>query len=120
MAIQVLTVLFWLLVSHAVCDYPLQGDFLAKAKNHCAPLPGVPWWIALAAHSLIHAGGVALVTNSVTLGIGEFLCHFWIDVCKSQGWFGLKIDQALHVACKVGWVLAMWGASSLAIGVVVR
>lgn len=33
-----------LLAGHALCDYPLQGDFLAKAKNRAAPLPGVPWY----------------------------------------------------------------------------
>ena len=36
-------ILFWLMVGHALADYPLQGDFLAKAKNRTAPIPGVPW-----------------------------------------------------------------------------
>ncbi len=33
-------ILFWLFVAHAVCDYPLQGDFLAKAKNQMAVVRG--------------------------------------------------------------------------------
>ena len=51
-----------LLAAHALCDYPLQGDFLAKAKNPAQPIPGVPWWCAMAAHCAIHAGAVLLVT----------------------------------------------------------
>lgn len=47
-------ILFWLLVAHALCDYPLQGDFLARGKNrHAWPsvLDGVAVWPhALTAH----------------------------------------------------------------------
>ncbi len=66
--------LFFLLCGvHAACDYPLQGDFLAKAKNHTAPLPGVPWFIGgLMPHALIHGIGVMLATGSTALGVYEF------------------------------------------------
>ena len=101
---QIAVMLFWMLVSHAVADYPLQGDFLAKAKNHAAPIPGVPWWIALAAHSLIHAGAVMLITGSLLLAVAEFWCHMFIDHAKCRGLFGFTADQALHVACKLAWV----------------
>jgi hypothetical protein len=33
-----------LVAAHALCDYPLQGDFLARAKNRAAPIAGVPWY----------------------------------------------------------------------------
>ena len=36
-------ILGFLLAAHALADYPLQGDFLSKAKNRFAPLIGVPW-----------------------------------------------------------------------------
>jgi hypothetical protein len=36
-----------LLVDHALADYPLQVDFLARAKNHAAPIPGISWYQAL-------------------------------------------------------------------------
>ena len=111
-----LTLLFWLLVGHAVADYPLQGDFLARAKNHRAPVVAAngqafPWWIALAAHALIQGGAVALVTGSVLLGVAETVVHFAIDYATSEGRTGGYVgDQALHVACKVLWVaLALWG-----------
>lgn len=101
--------LFLLLVGHALADYPLQGDFLAKAKNRTAPITGVPWWQALAAHAAIHAGFVAVITGSVALGLAEFVAHFVIDDAKCRGRLSFNADQALHVACKVAWaVLAGW------------
>lgn len=96
---------FWLLIAHAVCDFPLQGDFLAHGKNHRDPIPGVPWFICLLAHALIHAGGVALVTGSVAAGLAEFAVHALIDFGKCQGWYGFGHDQALHVFTKPLWLL---------------
>ena len=96
-----ISILFWLLVSHAVCDYPLQGDFLARGKNHKSPIDGVPWWVCLSAHAMIHAGGVAIVTGSVLLGLCEFVAHCVIDFCKCQGCFSFKTDQSLHLLCKI-------------------
>lgn len=102
-----MTLLFWLLVGHAVADYPLQGDFLAKGKNHRAPLPGVPWWICQLSHAAIHAGAVALATGDVGWGCVEFVLHGLIDAMKCDGWFGFTTDQALHVACKVLYAAAL-------------
>ena len=101
--------LFWLLVGHALADYPLQGDFLARAKNHRAPVVAAngqafPWPLALGAHALIHGGVVALVTGSVLLGVAEVCAHFLIDFATSEGWTGGYFgDQAEHVACKLVW-----------------
>lgn len=124
-----LTLLFWMLVGHALADYPLQGDFLAKAKNHRSPIPGVPWIHGLLWHALIHGGAVALVTGSLVLGCAEAVVHCAIDYAKCDGVFhwsysrfkyrwekttltldgGVRIafhvDQALHVLCKVAWAL---------------
>ena len=95
--------LFWLIVGHAVADYPLQGDFLARGKNHRQPLPGVPWWQCLVWHAAMHAGAVALATGSVALGCAEFVVHCAIDYGKCDGRYGFNADQALHVACKFAW-----------------
>ncbi len=97
--------LFLLLAAHGVCDYPLQGDFLAKGKNHKLPLPGVPWYQCLVWHSMIHAGAVVLITGSILLGCCELVAHSIIDFGKCSGWFGFNTDQALHVTCKIGWWL---------------
>lgn len=101
--------MFWLIVAHALADYPLQGDFLAKAKNHTAPIPGVPAWQALAAHSIIHGGAVAFVTGVWWLGVLEAISHAIIDRAKCSGFISYNADQALHIGCKVLWVaLAVW------------
>jgi hypothetical protein len=97
--------LFWLLAAHAVCDYPLQGDFLARAKNHTAPIPGVPFYQALGAHAFIHGGAVALITGSLWLGLAETILHAAIDYAKCDGRTSLNQDQALHVACKCLWAV---------------
>lgn len=106
-----MVMLLWLVVGHAIADYPLQGDFLAKAKNHKAPIPGIDWWIALSMHSVMHAGMVLLLTRSVALALAEFVVHCGIDYAKCDGRIGFRTDQALHIGCKVLWVaLLMAGA----------
>lgn len=106
-----ISLLFWLLFWHALADYPLQGDFLAKAKNPEAPLPGTPWWQALLAHSAIHAGGVAFFTGSIILGLLELIAHALIDYSKCRGWITFNFDQTLHVLCKMLWVYLITGAT---------
>lgn len=99
-----LEMLALLAFGHAVADYPLQGDFLAKAKSRVAPIPGVPWYQALAAHSAIHAGFVGIITGSFSLAAAEFVAHFIIDDQKCQGRLSYNADQALHLLCKLAWV----------------
>lgn len=100
-----MTMLFWLIVGHALADYPLQGDFLAKAKNRPNPIPGFPWWQALGAHAVIHGGAVAFVTCSIWLGLAEITAHFITDDLKCRGKIGLNADQAIHIGCKVLWAV---------------
>lgn len=92
-----------LLAGHALCDYPLQGDFLAKAKNRANPIPGVPWYQALGAHALIHGGMVALVTKSPLMGVAETVIHAVTDDLKCKGKLSFNQDQAIHVGCKLLW-----------------
>jgi hypothetical protein len=102
-----LAVFLKLLASHYICDYPLQGEFLAKAKNHRLPLPGVPWYQALFAHAFIQAAGVFWVTRSWILATGEFVLHAYIDFAKCEGKLTFNQDQALHIACKLIWAAIM-------------
>lgn len=100
--------LFALMISaHALGDYPLQGDFLSRAKNRANPVPGVPWYQALAAHSIIQGGFVGLVTGSLWLGLAEAAAHALIDDAKCTGKLTFNQDQALHVACKIAWVAVL-------------
>ena len=98
-----LQLLAYMLAAHALCDYPLQGDWLSKAKNPSLDL--VPsetiWPLALTSHALIHAAAVQIVTGSWTLGLIEFLAHWAIDYSKCRKVFGYNTDQWLHIGCKV-------------------
>lgn len=104
-------ILFYLLAAHALCDYPLQGDFIAKAKNRHTPAFNIPpgqkpqkvWPWVLTAHALIHGGAVALITGNVWLGLAETCAHWLIDFGKCENWYGIHTDQAAHVGCKVIW-----------------
>lgn len=98
---------FLMLFGHVLADYPLQGDFLARAKNPSAPVAGVPWWQAMMAHAAIHAGMVYVITQSPLLAAIEYVAHFWIDFAKCRGKIGYNVDQALHIACKFMYAVAM-------------
>lgn len=98
--------MFGLLVAgHALADYPLQGDFLARAKNRKAPIPGVPWYQALGAHAVIHGGMVGLITGLPGLGVAEAFIHAITDDLKCRGKIGFNTDQAIHVVCKIAWCI---------------
>lgn len=88
---------------HALADYPLQGDFLAKGKNRTNPIHGIPWQHPLAAHSVIHGGFVGVITGSLWLGVAETVAHWFIDDAKCRGRIGYHTDQALHIGCKLIW-----------------
>ena len=96
-----------LLVAHFVCDYPLQGDFLAKAKNGAQPIPGVPWQWAMLAHCSIQAGGVWFATGSWIVALLEFVAHWVIDCAKCNGLLTFGQDQFAHVGCKVLWAVVV-------------
>lgn len=100
-----LTTLALLIAAHFVADYPLQGDFLAKAK---ADGPLRVWH--LFGHSAIHGGAVLLITGSLLLALLETAAHMAIDEAKVRGWTTFAQDQALHVVCKIAWAaLIGWG-----------
>ena len=101
------TMLALLILAHLAFDYALQGDFMAKAKNHKAPIPGVPWQTILVSHAAMHALAVFLITGSVVCAMVEQSAHTLIDYAKSDGRLTFNADQALHIACKVGYVLAL-------------
>ena len=96
-----------LTAGHALCDYPLQGDFLARAKNRAAPIPGVPWWQALGAHAVIHGACVALLTGIWWMFITEALIHWMTDDAKCRGKLSFNQDQTIHLACKAVW-FSIW------------
>ncbi|WP_207078470.1 DUF3307 domain-containing protein [Novosphingobium sp. KA1] len=96
-------ILIALLAAHALADYPLQGDFLSKAKNRTAPIPGVPWQQALGAHVVIHGAAVALITGLWWLFFAEAAIHWLTDDAKCRGKIDFNADQSIHIVCKIVW-----------------
>lgn len=95
--------LFLLVAAHALCDYPLQGDFLARAKDRNTDLGKLFWPHALFAHSMIHGGAVLLITGLLPLAIAEVCIHAFTDWLKCEKRIGLNADQAIHLLCKIVW-----------------
>lgn len=97
-----------LLFAHCLADFPLQGDFLAQAKDRRSAIGRTVWPECLIAHAVIHGGAVLLVTASPLLAIYETASHAAIDYAKCEKWISFRTDQVLHVLCKVVWVLLLW------------
>lgn len=105
---ELLKIFLLLIVGHALADYPLQGDFLARAKSRFAPVAGVPWYQALGAHAVIHAGIVGAITGSLLLGALEFVSHAVIDDLKCGHRISYNLDQVLHLLCKLLWLALLF------------
>lgn len=103
-AYDILQLFLLLLLGHALADYPLQGEFLARAKSRFSPVPGVPWYQALGAHAVIHGGAVAWITGSLLLAALETFSHMLIDDLKCGRRISYNLDQLLHVLCKGLWL----------------
>lgn len=111
---MILVILFKLLAGHAFADFALQSDFIAKNKNrHSVPMGYNPelhgpmqtvWPYVLGSHAMIHGAFVYLATGRADLGFAEAVCHAAIDFGKCEKWYGIHIDQGLHIACKFLWL----------------
>lgn len=98
--------LWWLVVGHVVMDYWAQSDALAVAKNrHRNKNPYFPWQYALTAHAIMHGAAVAYLTQSIALGLIETAAHWLIDCGKNEDYYNIHVDQALHLLCKVAYVI---------------
>ncbi len=104
---------FWLLVGHSVCDYPLQTEWMVRSKvrravqpSSSSRRPDLIWLHVLSSHALIHGGAVALITQNMGLGLAETAAHWVIDFGKGERWYGFHTDQFLHLGCKLLW--ATW------------
>lgn len=92
-----LTLLFMLLAVHAVADFPLQGDYMAREKANSNYI--------LFMHALIHAAGVFLILSSLYFALAELILHALIDKAKTTGRINFMTDQALHILCKLIYVV---------------
>lgn len=98
---------FAMAVVHAIADFPLQGAWLAQHKSRHNANNRSEWMVALCAHSLIHAGGVWLITGSMLFGGIELVLHSAIDMTKCEKRINLLTDQSLHLLCKAGYAVAL-------------
>jgi hypothetical protein len=81
---------------HFLCDYPLQGEYLAKTKNRTLPENEHLWYHSLTAHASIHAFGVLMVTGSWLAFAIEAVTHWIIDDAKCRGKLSYTDDQIAH------------------------
>ena len=115
-----------LLMAHAVADYALQSDTMGICKNpllkertepEVQPFiklqKKIPWYYWMFNHSLIHGLAVWFVTGNIFLAIFETFTHFFIDLGKCAGAYGIHVDQSLHVLCKLFW--AWWIVQTLGV-----
>lgn len=105
---------------HALADFPLQGDYIAKQKIRKNADNNSVWIVALTAHCVIHAGGVWLVSGSLAFGLAELVLHTLIDIGKGEEKFGLIADQLLHVGCKLAYALIIFYGGSFDVGMSFR
>lgn len=99
--LELLTVL---VMAHFLADFGLQNDRMAVEK-----CPGMdktlPWQWWLCSHSAIHGFFVATLTGLTSLGLCEWALHAIIDFAKCRRCYDLKVDQALHLSCKIAWAI---------------
>lgn len=103
---------FKLVIGHFLADFPLQGDFLSKAKNYNTAIPHVPPFWAMAAHCAIQAGMVWLITNHWGFALIEFMAHWVIDALKIENEITFSGDQIMHILCKLLYVLMIYSLFS--------
>lgn len=106
--LDIATIAVYLVLAHLLADYAFQPDFMAKAKNHTAPISKVPWSTILVSHAAIHAGLVYAVTGNAALASIELAGHSAIDYAKCGGRISFNQDQALHLLMKAGYVAWLW------------
>jgi len=108
--------LFLLIMGHAVADFGLQSDAMAKGKNPRRRMdpalipPGqrydpFVWVMYLTAHALIHGAMVYIITGLTGAAAAETVSHWLIDHGKCSNLYGPSVDQTLHILMKVLWCI---------------
>jgi len=111
-SLEVLQAIFLLFAGHALMDYPLQGEFLSTSKNRHflsklqdPSRPPSIWLWCMTSHAMLHAVVVWAITGCFIVGMIEFALHWIIDFAKCENWTTFHQDQALHLICKIAYVI---------------
>jgi hypothetical protein len=104
-----------LLGCHYIADYPLQGLFVAMEKNRNNPSPLAPWYQVLFAHSMIHGMFVAAITGVWWFALIEAAIHSITDDRKCSGKISFNQDQAVHITCKIVFLLVLIASPNLSL-----
>jgi len=108
------TLFFQMLIGHSFGDWVFQQEAMGLGKNRNSGIhaqkgrnfPPWPYW--LTGHALVHGGIVYFITGSAVFGLVETMLHWVIDFSKCEGWINVHQDQALHIVCKVGYVVVLF------------
>ena len=108
-----ITKLFLLLCGHALADFSLQTDAMAKGKNRNRKPDYIPegqklmpcWYYWLSAHAFISGGIVFLITGQLHWGIFETIAHWIIDFLKCDNKTNPNQDQLLHFVCRILYLI---------------
>ncbi len=124
--IEFISILWKLLAAHAVTDCLLQDwkiNSIAIKKRRIPVVlseqdqeetneykkPNYDWPYWLWSHACLNGLGVYWATGNPLLGLAESVAHSIIDFLKCEGFYGLHVDQALHLSCKILWVvIILW------------
>jgi len=115
--LSLLEVFFLFLCGHALGDFALQGDWVARYKDRHAhdtvtedqaATAQVIWPWLMSAHALQHGLLVYLVSQNTTLGFLESIAHWITDFGKCEKWYGFHFDQFIHIGWKLVWIAALY------------
>ena len=107
MEIVALTLLFQMIIGHAIADFVLQPDAMGFGKNRNNDAQRTKgalfphWYYWMTSHALVHSGAVYILTGNIFIASIELILHWMIDFSKCEGWFGVDMDQLLHIVCKI-------------------
>ena len=114
MILSSIKLLYLLLAAHFVADFSLQSNTMGTEKRRSSTTELqkiVPWYWWLTGHAMTHGfltwavlGLWLQFPGAVYIAMAETIAHWVIDFGKCEGDYGLKVDQALHLVCKIMWV----------------
>ena len=103
-------ILFVLLFLHALGDFALQSEAMAKGKNRHIKNPTyIPpgqkfketWFYWLIAHALIQGGLIYLFFPVLLIALIEVISHFIVDYLKCENITNLHHDQLIHFILRI-------------------